>query len=80
MRSAWRRYRRSIITLEEAVFKGRRVCQKCCEKFLRRKAEGGEKDEPVEDRSEMAETPREAGGEASAAAEGHVGNLEYDPS
>jgi hypothetical protein len=28
----------------------------------------------------MVETPREAGGETSAAAEVHVGDLEYDPS
>lgn len=79
MRSAWHWRRKSLITLEEAVFKDRRLCQKCGEKFLRRKAEGGDKDEPVEDRSEMTETPRETGGE-EAAAEVHVGDLEYDPS
>lgn len=32
MRSAWRHRRKSIITLEDAVFKDRRPCQKCGEK------------------------------------------------
>ena len=77
MRSAWRRYRRSIITLEEAVFKGRRVCQKCGEKILRRKAEEGERDGSVENGAEVVEAPREAGGEETAA-EVHVGDPEPD--
>jgi hypothetical protein len=37
MRSAWHWHRKSLVTLEEAIFKGRRLCQKCGEKFLRQK-------------------------------------------
>lgn len=37
MLSAWRWRRRSIITLEDAVFRSRRLCQKCGEKFLQQR-------------------------------------------
>ncbi|KKW26567.1 MAG: hypothetical protein VF00_C0004G0011 [candidate division Kazan bacterium GW2011_GWB1_52_7] len=37
MRSAWHYYRKSIISLEDAIFNYRKLCQKCGEKFLRQK-------------------------------------------
>ncbi|GEM_PF-4343013 len=85
MMSAWRHHRRSVITLEEAVifkyFGHRKLCRKCGEEFLRRKAEEARgKSEPVESRPEMAETPREAAAEKAAAPEVYVEDLEYDPS
>jgi hypothetical protein len=83
MMSAWRYHRKSAITLEEAVifkhFQHRKLCQKCGEKFLRRKAEEqGGKGEPVESRPEMAETPREAAVEETAATDFHVGDSQSD--
>lgn len=75
MRSAWSYHRRSLITLREAIFKGRRVCQRCGEKFLRRKAEEeGGRSELAESDAEMAETPREVAGGKAAATNLHVGD------